>query len=111
MVYKRSLSYARTWAGKVKWYIDNKGVIENFWRMPNCVANDWSKMWETEMSLVILIACRMLLRVCGMLNIAQRGHVEGREKDQSKWTNEERGDVEADHVCGRAKGRWRLGMN
>jgi hypothetical protein len=22
--------YARNWAGKVKWYIDNKGVIENF---------------------------------------------------------------------------------
>ena len=38
-----------------------------------------------------------------MLNIAQRGHVEGREKDQSKWTNEEKGNVEADHVCGRAR--------
>jgi hypothetical protein len=44
--------------------------------------------------------------VAGVWNVKhQRGHVEGREKDQSKWTNEERGDVEADHVCvcGRAK--------
>jgi hypothetical protein len=24
------MSYARNWAGKVKWCIDNKGVIENF---------------------------------------------------------------------------------
>ena len=33
----------------------------------------------------------------------QQGHVEGRETDQSKWTNEEKGNVEADHVCGRAR--------
>jgi hypothetical protein len=42
------MSYARNWAEKVKWYIDNKGIIENFWRMPNCVANDWSKMGDRD---------------------------------------------------------------
>jgi hypothetical protein len=30
-------SYAREWVGKVTWHIDNKGVIENLWRMPSCV--------------------------------------------------------------------------
>ena len=42
------MSYARNWTGKVKWYIDNKGVIENFWRMPSCVANDWCKMGDRD---------------------------------------------------------------
>jgi hypothetical protein len=93
------MSYARNWAGKVKRYIDNKGVIENFWRMPNCVANDWSKTGD-----VYGYITRMQEVVAGVWNVKhQRGHVEGRGKDQSKWTNEKRGNVEADHVCGRAR--------
>jgi hypothetical protein len=35
--------YARNWVGKVDWYIDNTGVINNFRRMHRWVANDWSK--------------------------------------------------------------------
>ena len=102
------MSYARNWAGKVKWYIDNKGVIENFWRMPNCVANDWSKMGDRD---VFGYINRMQDVVAGVWNAKhQRGHVEGREKDQSKWTNEEKGNVEADMYAG-GQGRWRLGMN
>ena len=95
------MSYARNWAGKVKWYIDNKGVIENFWRMPNCVANDWNKMGDRD---VFGYINRMQGVVAGVWNVKhQRGHVEGREKDQRLWTNEEKGNVEADHVCGRAR--------
>ena len=51
-----------------------------------------------------LVINRMQDVVAGVWNAKhQRGHVEGREKDQSKWTNEEKGNVEADHVCGRAR--------
>jgi hypothetical protein len=43
------MSYARNWALRRNGIdIDNKGVIENFWRMPNCVANDWSKMGDRD---------------------------------------------------------------
>ena len=95
------MPYSRNWAGKVKWYIDNKGVIENFWRMPNCVANDWNKMGDRD---VFGYINRMQGVVAGVWDVKhQRGHVEGREKDQSLWTNEEKGNVEADHVCGRAR--------
>jgi hypothetical protein len=85
----------------VKSHIDNKGVIENFWRMSNCVANDWSKMGDKD---VFAYISRMQDVVAGVWNVKhQRGHVEGRGKYQSKWTNEEKGDVEADHVCGMAR--------
>jgi hypothetical protein len=97
------MSYARNWAGKVKWRIDNKGVIENFWRMPNCVANNWSRMGDGDvLTLGILVACRMLLRVCGMLNIRE-GMMSREGKNQSKWTNEEKRTCRSGHVCGRAR--------
>jgi hypothetical protein len=53
------MSYATEWVGKVTWHIDNKGVIENFWRMPSCVANDWYKI-KDNFVLVIPITCRVL---------------------------------------------------
>jgi hypothetical protein len=39
---------AREWVGKVTWHIDDKGVIENFWRMPSCVANDGCKIGDRD---------------------------------------------------------------
>jgi hypothetical protein len=67
--------------GKAKWYIDNKGVIENFWRMPNCVANDWNKMGDRDVFGYYIN--RMQGVVAGVWNVKhQGGHVEGREKDQ-----------------------------
>jgi hypothetical protein len=97
------MSSARNWAGKVKWHVDNKGVIENFWPMPNCVANDCGARWGTELSLGILVACRMLLQVCGMSNIREGMSREGEKIRVSGQINEEKGNVEADHVCGRAR--------
>ena len=59
------------------------------------------------MSLVILIACRGLLQVCGMLNTSEGMLREGKRirvpVSEYMWTNEEKGNVEADHVCGRAR--------
>jgi ribonuclease HI len=39
------MSYARNWVGKVDWYIDNTGVINNFRGIciHQWVTNDWSK--------------------------------------------------------------------
>jgi hypothetical protein len=42
------MSVELEWVGKVTWHIDNKGVIENFWRMPSCVANDWCKIGDRD---------------------------------------------------------------
>jgi hypothetical protein len=42
------MSYARNWKGSVKWYVDNKRVISNFWDMPGSVSNDWSKMGDQD---------------------------------------------------------------
>jgi hypothetical protein len=54
---------------KLKWYIDNKGVIENFWRMPNYVANDWSKMGDRD---VFGYINRMQDVVAGVWNVKHR---------------------------------------
>jgi hypothetical protein len=43
------MSYARNWVGKVDWYIDNMGVINNYRRMHRWVANGWSVRLVTEM--------------------------------------------------------------
>jgi hypothetical protein len=41
--------YARNWVGKVDWYIDNMGVINNFRKMHRWgVANDWSKAGDRD---------------------------------------------------------------
>ena len=95
------MSYARNWTGKVKWYIDNKGVIENFWRMPSCVANDWCKMGDRD---IFGYINHMEGVVLGRWNVKhQEGHVERRKLNSSEWTNEEWGNVEADRVCGRTR--------
>jgi ribonuclease HI len=44
------MSYARNWVGKVDWYIDNTGVINNFRRMHRWVANDWSKAGDRDVN-------------------------------------------------------------
>jgi hypothetical protein len=49
------MSYARNWVGKVDWYIDNTGVINNFWRMHRWAANDWSKAQVTAMLMATLM--------------------------------------------------------
>jgi hypothetical protein len=47
---------------------------------------------------------RMQGVVAGVWDVKhQEGHVEKRKKDIREWTNEEWGNVEADHVCGRAR--------
>jgi hypothetical protein len=62
--------------------------------MPNCVANDWSKMGDRD---VFGYISRMQDVVAGVWDVKhQRGHVEGRKKDQRKWTNGEKGDVDVD---------------
>ena len=95
------MSYARNWTGRVKWYIDNKGVIENFWRMPSCVANDWCKMGDRD---IFGYINHMEGVVLGRWNVKhQEGHVERRKLNSSEWTNEEWGNVEADRVCGRTR--------
>jgi hypothetical protein len=87
--------------GKATWYIDTKGVIENFWCMSSCVANDWSKMGDRD---VFGCVNRMQDVVLGEWNVKhQRGHVEGRKHNSSEWTDEEWGNVEADDVCGWAR--------
>jgi hypothetical protein len=66
------MSYARNWNGKVKWYIDNKGVSNDY---------DWSKMGGKKIFAYININ-RMQDVVAGVWNVEhQRGHVEGRETD------------------------------
>ena len=93
------MSYARKWKGKVRWYIDNKGVIENFWKIPHCVANDWSKIGDRD---VFGYIDKMRDSVQGEWDVRhQEGHVEGRKKDKRTWTDEETGNVNADHVAGR----------
>jgi len=95
------MSYARKWKGKVRWYIDNKGVIENFWKIPHCVANDWSKIGDRD---VFGYIDKMRDSVQGEWDVRhQEGHVEGRKKDKRTWTDEETGNVNADHVAGRVR--------
>jgi hypothetical protein len=98
------MSYARNWAGKVNWCIDNKCVIEKIGACQTVyIANDWSKMGDSD---VFEYINRMQDVVAGVWNVKHwRGHVEGRETDQREWTkhNEERSNVEADHICGRAR--------
>jgi hypothetical protein len=36
--------------GKVDWYIDNMGVINNFRKMHRWVANDWSKAGDRDVN-------------------------------------------------------------
>jgi len=95
------MSYARNWKGSVKWYVDNKGVISNFWAMPGSVANDWSKMGDRDVFGYINI---MQSEVLGDWDVIhQEGHVEKRKKDESTWTIEEIGNVEADGIAGDAR--------
>ena len=82
--------------GKVIWHIDNKGVIENFWRMSSCVANDWCKIGDRD---VFGYINHMQSAVAGVWDVKhQRGHAEGRKTDAREWTDEEWGNVEADRV-------------
>jgi hypothetical protein len=95
------MSYARNWKGSVKWYVDNKGVISNFWAMPGSVANDWSKMGDRDVFGYINI---MQSEVLGDWDVIhQEGHVEKRKTDDSTWTIEEIGNVEADGIAGDAR--------
>jgi ribonuclease HI len=44
------MSYAREWIGKVGWYIDNTGVINNFRKMHRWVANHWSNSGDRDVN-------------------------------------------------------------
>jgi hypothetical protein len=75
------MSYARNWVGKVDWYIDNMGVINNYRRMHRWIANDWSKAGDRDVNGYINVLRR---RVKGEWAVHhQLGHVEKRKK--YKW--------------------------
>ena len=57
----------------------------------------------TAMCLVILIKCETAYKASGMLGIKRGMSVEGRKKDKRTWTDEETGNVNADHVAGRVR--------
>jgi hypothetical protein len=58
--------------GVTLWYIDNKGVIQNLWRMPSCVATDWSKMGDRDVfGYMNHMLQGAVARVYGMLNIRE----------------------------------------
>ena len=74
------MSYARNWVGKVDWYIDNMGVINNYRRiMHRWVANDWSKAGDRDVNGYINVLRR---RVKGEWAVHhQLGHVCGEAQE------------------------------
>jgi hypothetical protein len=98
------ISYARNWAGKVDWYIDNMGVINNYRRMRRWVANDWSKAGDRDVNGYINVLRRRRVK-CEWAVHHQLGHVEKRKKYNLKdpWTMTEWGNWVADGIAGSAR--------
>jgi hypothetical protein len=98
------MSYARNWVGKVDWYIDNMGVINNYRRVHRWVANDWSGAGDRDANGYINALRRRVKGECAVHH--QLGHVEKRKKYKRKvppWTMTEWGNWIADGIAGSAR--------